>query len=127
MNFFKVWCLFVLNKESKRAVHYRKSVIYLCIHLHGKINIDVYNILLTVCCIQEILYGAEKDRNMLRIFRYHMLCYVHTDLLIDFLGEKVKALTKRKMFGKCFHSISRHVGKQLRIVSAKSRRGIFIQ
>ena len=40
----------VLNKESKRAVDYRKSVIYLCIHLQGKINTSVYNI-----------YGAEKD------------------------------------------------------------------
>ena len=95
----------VLNKESKRAVDYRKSVIYLCIHLQGKININVYNILLTVCYMQEILYGAEKDRNMLRIFRYHILCYVHTYLLIDFLGKKLKALTKRKMFEKYFHSI----------------------
>ena len=78
----------VLNKELKMAVDYRKSVIYLCIHLQGKINIDVYNILLTVCYMQEILYDAEKDRNMLRIFRYHMLCYVHTALLIDFLGKR---------------------------------------
>ena len=110
----------VLNKESKRAVDYRKAIIYLCIHLQGKINIDVYNILLTVCYMQEILYGAEKDRNMSRIFRYHLLRYVHTDLLIDFLGRKLNALTKRKMFEKYIHSISMHAGKQLRIVSGKS-------
>ena len=69
--------------------------------------------------MQEILYGTEKDRNMSRIFRYHMLCYVHSDLLIDFLGNKLKVLTKRKMFGKYFHSISRHAGKQLTIVPGK--------
>ena len=76
----------VLNKESKRAVDYRKAAMHLCIHLQGKINMDVYNILLTICYMQEILYGTEDDRNMSKIFRYHMLCYVHTDLLVDFLG-----------------------------------------
>ena len=77
---------------NQRAVDYRKAAMHLCIHLQGKINVDVYDILLTICYMQEILYGAEDDRNMSRIFRYHMLCYVHTDLLVDFLGKKLKAI-----------------------------------
>ena len=44
-----------LNKDSKRAVDYRKTAINLCIHLNGKIDNNIHEILLTGCNMQEIL------------------------------------------------------------------------
>ena len=36
------------------------------------------------------------------------------------VGKTPMSLTGRKLFGKYFHSLSRHAGKQLRIVCGKS-------
>ena len=58
-----------LNKDTKRAVDYRKTAINLSIHLIDKINNDIYQILLTGCNMQEILYAFEQERNMKLILR----------------------------------------------------------
>ena len=70
-------------RELKKAVNYRNPVINL--YIQGKINLNVYNILLTACYMLEIC--EEKEGNMPKILRYQMLSYIHTDLLIDFLGK----------------------------------------
>ena len=105
-----------LNKDSKRAVDYRKTAINLCIHLNGKIDNNIHEILLTGCNMQEILYACEEERNMTLILRYHLQSYIHTNLLMTLVGKTPKSLTGRKLFGKYFYSLSGHAGKQLRIV-----------
>ena len=109
-----------LNKDTKRAVDYRKTAINLSIHLKDKINNDIYQILLTGCNMQEILYAFEQERNMKLILRYHLQSCILTYLLIDLVRKKPKGITMRKLYGKYFHSLSRHAGKQLRIVCGKS-------
>ena len=44
------------RKETKRGVDYRKSLIKLTTALNGKVNNNVYQILLSLCEIQHILY-----------------------------------------------------------------------
>ena len=66
--------------------------------------------------MQEILYASEQERNMKLILRYHLQSY----LLIDLVRKMPKGITVRKLYGKYFHSLSRHAGKQLRIVCGKS-------
>ena len=60
-----------LNKDSKRAVDYRKTAINLCIHLNGKIDNNIHKILLTGCNMQKSLYACEEER-MTLILRYHL-------------------------------------------------------
>ena len=108
-----------LNKDTKRAVDYSKTA-NLSMHLKDKINNDIYQIILTGCNMQEILYASEQERNMKLILRYHLQSYIHTYLLIDLVGKKPKGITVRKLYGKYFHSLSRHAGKQLRIVCGKT-------
>ena len=95
-----------LNKDTKRAVDYRKTAINLSIHLKDKINNEIYQILLTGFNMQEILYASEQERNMKLILRYHLQSYIHTYLLIDLVGKKPKGIKVRKLFGKYFHSLS---------------------
>ena len=109
-----------LNKETKRAVDYRTTALNLCINLRDNIDNNIFNIISTGCEMQEILYAEEKDRNPQMILRYHLQSYIHFHLLISLVGNKPKSLTKRKLFGKYFHAIMRHAGKQLRIISGKS-------
>ena len=117
---FKDIVSLTLNKETKRAVDYRETALNLCINLKGKVNIDIYSIIQTGCEIQEMIYALQEERNVAMILRCHLKCYIHSHLLISLIGNKPKSLTKRKIFGKYFHAISRHAGKQLRIVCGKS-------
>ena len=67
--------------------------------------------------MQRILYANEKERDVATILRYHLASYVHADLLSELTLKKLKS---RRMFGKYYHSLIRHAGLQLRIVSGKS-------
>ena len=95
-----------LHKESKRAVDYRKAGIYLCLHLKGRININVYKILLSGCELQEMLYAGEEKRTLNSILRYQLQSYIHTYMLINLVGNNPKSLTRRKLYGKYFHAIN---------------------
>ena len=106
-----------LSRDNKRACDYRKAVIFMCVELNGKINETILCILSTACTMQRILYANEKERDVATILRYHLASYVHADLLSELTLKKLKS---RRMFGKYYHSLIRHAGLQLRIVSGKS-------
>ena len=52
------------NKEVKRGVDYRISLIYINQVLLGKIDKTVFAIFSTLCEIQKILYSSERERTM---------------------------------------------------------------
>ena len=56
------------QKELKRGVDYRRSLVYLNSKLNGKIDKTIFGILSTLCEIQRILYGEEREREQLKMF-----------------------------------------------------------
>ena len=72
----------------------------------GKINNDVYQILLSFREIQHILYLEEANRTIENILRLHNL--LHSWLLKYVVGPNPKGLTSRCFYGKYFHAIVCH-------------------
>ena len=108
------------RKETKRGVDYRKSLIKVTIALNGKINNDVYQILLSFCEIQHILYLEEANRTIENILRLHNQILLHSCLLKYVVGANPKGLTSRCFYGKYFHAIVCHSSSMYRIISGKS-------
>ena len=106
-------------KDAKRCVDYRLAFINICIHMKGKLPRNIYDIFLTGCEMQEILYAPDNERSMRNILRYCLKSYQHA-ILIKEIGLNLMKLRSRRIFGKYYHALVRHAGKQLRIVSGKS-------
>ena len=108
------------GKQAKRACDYRLSLVKLCIHLNGKIDHKIHELLRTMCDMQELLYLSDNERSKITILRYYTQWYQHTMNLKKLVGCKPKAnITQRKFYGKYFHALL-HAGMQLRIISGSS-------
>ena len=107
------------QKEIKRGVDYRKSLVKVVIALEGKINKDMYKIL-TLCEIQRILYAGEKERNAESVLRLHNMTFIHACLIREIIGSNVKTITERALWGKYSHALIYHSPIMYRIVSGKS-------
>ena len=96
------------QKECKRGVDYRKSLIKLNIALKGKINSDIFKILSTLCVIQDILSTDETQRSVENILRLNNQIFLHACLLKEVVGRKPKAMTSRLLRGEVFpcHNLS---------------------
>ena len=117
---FNNLCSVSLAKDAKRAVDYRKTFINICLQLKGHIPQKIYDIFLTGCEMQEILYASDNERDSRKILRYCLKAYQHSILLSEVVNLKPRKVTCRKLYGKYYHALVRHAGKQLRIVSGKS-------
>ena len=108
------------NKETKRGVDYRKSLVKLNIYLRGKINTTVFQILSTLCEIQGILYAAESERSIEKILRLDNQVFLHACLIKELVGSKTKSLTKRVLWGKYYRGIVCHAPIMYRLISGRS-------
>ena len=105
------------NKECKRGVDYRKSLIKIVSALDGKIDSIVHLILSTMCEIQELLYTSETNRTIEKILRLHNQCFLHMILLNKVVGLKTSPLTVRCFYGKYYHSLMAHSALMFRMIS----------
>ena len=108
------------NKETKRGVDYRKSLVKLNIYLRDKINTTVFQILSTLCEVQGILYAAESERSIEKILRLHNQIFLHACLIKELVRSKTKSLTKCVLWGKYYHAIVCHVPIMYRLISGRS-------
>ena len=69
------------DNSCKRGVDYRVSLIQLVVMLRNKINEQIYDILDTMCEIQEILYAGENKRSVETILRMHNQSFFHMMLV----------------------------------------------
>ena len=69
------------DKSCKRGVDYRVSLIQLVVMLRNKINEQIYDILDTMCEIQEILYAGENKRSVETILCMHNQTFLHMMLV----------------------------------------------
>ena len=96
-----------LNKEKKRGIDYRKTLIYLTIALYQTTTHDVRALLATLCEMVEIFYAQDRKRSPKLILRLHNLCWRHA-ILCQKVMTPTKALTIRKLFGIYFHACVSH-------------------
>lgn len=108
-----------LNKEKKRGVDYRKTLIYLTIALFEIVTRDVRALLATLCEMVEVFYAQDRKRCPKSILRLHNLCWRHATLCRKVLTPP-RALTSRKLFGIYFHACASHSAFLLRLVSHRS-------
>lgn len=108
-----------LNKEKKRGVDYRKTLIYLTIALFEIVTRDVRALLATLCEMVEVFYAQDRKRCPKSILRLHNLCWRHATLCRKVLTPP-RALTSRKLFGIYFHAYASHSAFLLRLVSHRS-------
>ena len=108
------------QKEVKRGVDYRRSLIMLNKVLKGKIDKTVFGILSTLCEIQRILYSSEKERSVHNILRLHNLVFLHKCYIDEVVGDVPKTMTARLLWGKYFHALVAHAAMMYRIISGKS-------
>lgn len=108
------------GKDTKRGCDYRIALVKLCILLKNKISPQVYEILITLCEIQRLLYAKEEKRTSSTVLHMNNIIFRHAIALNNFFGGKKLKLSNRKMFGKYYHAIVCHAGDQYRIISGRS-------
>ena len=109
-----------LNKDTLRCIDYRKATVLLCKVLHDN-TADENLVLLvdTLVEIYEILYADSELRSPRSVLRLHNITFIHGRLCVQ-LFHSPKAISKRKMFGKYFHSLITHAPILNRIISLRS-------
>ena len=95
------------GKECKRGSNYRLTLIYLCLQLNGKVDLEILDVLLTITEFQEIISSAESKRTSTLILRYHNVTSQHV-LLSNKVIQQPKSLTSQKLFGHYYHSVIVH-------------------
>ena len=110
----------ILNKDTLRCVDYRKAAVLLSKALHDTAAenslVQLVDTLVEIC---EILYADIELRSPRSVLRLHNLTFIHGRLCV-LLFYNPKAITKRKMFGKYFHSLTTHAPILNRIISLRS-------
>ena len=110
----------VLGKETLRCCDYRKAAILILLaleELHG--DRQLIELLRTIVEITEILYSDDSKRTSQAVLRLHNLAFIHGKVCTE-LFHTPKTMTRRKMFGRYFHSITSHAAILYRIVSLRS-------
>ena len=110
------------NKACKRGVDYRASLIKAVIWLKNKINDDLYDILETLCEIQELLYTSVENRTVEKILRLDNQTFLHMMLLKRVVKRNPLSpkMSSKKFYGKYLHAIVAHGPLMLRIISGIS-------
>ena len=109
-----------LKKDTIRGVDYRKATILLS-NTFEKVspNSDHHLLFNTAVQISEVLYSRETSRSQKKILRFHNLSFQHAVQCIDTFHTPT-SITKQKMFGRYFHSLSVHAPILYRQVALRS-------
>jgi len=110
----------VLNKNTLRCVDYRKATILLSQALRTtEVSENVKMIADTAVEICEMLYTREDRRSPRSILRLHNLTYLHGRLCSNAFHNP-RSMTKQKMFGQDYHSLTCHSATTYRLISLRS-------
>ena len=112
--------LTILKKDTIRGVDYRKATILLSNALDKVChNSNFFCLFNTAVQISEALYSSETDRCQRAILRFHNVTFQHAVLCTD-MFHTPKSISRRKMFGRYFHSLSTHAPIIYRQVAVRS-------
>ena len=109
-----------LKKDTIRGVDYRKATILLS-NTFDKVcpNSDLHRLLSTAVQISEVLYSRETSRSQKQILHFHNVSFQHSVQRIDTFHTPT-SITKQKMFGRYYHSLSVHAPILYRQVALRS-------
>ncbi|XP_066926551.1 uncharacterized protein [Clytia hemisphaerica] len=107
------------SKQVKRAKDYRQSLIDVIQLVKTKIEPDFLELMKQIAEIQEIAYADDKDRDIVKILRFHNVTFMHA-MLMKKLMPIGKKLTTRKLYGQYEHNIVREAAIQYRLVALTS-------
>ena len=110
-------CSSVLAKETLRGSDYRKAAILILLAMQecqpASALTAVLNTAVEIC---EILYSYPEKRTAKTVLRLHNLAFVHAKHCAKVFSSP-KTMTRRKMFGRYFHSLTTHSPLVHRIIS----------
>ena len=87
--------------------------------LIGKVRPKIQTLLDSLTELSELLYLPAQSRSPNLVLRLHNQAFIHAMTCKEVIGQP-KSLTSRKFYGRYWHSLTAHAGKQSRIISAKS-------
>ncbi|KAI8511919.1 AP-5 complex subunit zeta-1 [Branchiostoma belcheri] len=109
------------GKEMQRGVDYRKHLLTVTVKMATQDgNPKAIALLESLCNITHILYLGEQDRTNQQILRLANQTYLHGILVREVIGTETKSITKRKLYGQYWHSLTTHAPMLYRIVNLKS-------
>ena len=73
----------------------------------------------TLTEISRLLYLPAQSRSPRLVLRLYNTAFLHAMLCKEIIGQP-EILTSRKFYGRYWHSLTAHAGKQTRIISGKS-------
>ena len=85
----------------------------------GKVRPKIQTLLDSLTELSKLLYLPAQSRSPKLVLRLHNQAFIHAMICKEIIGQP-KALTSRKFYGRYWHSLTAHAGKQSRIISAKS-------
>ena len=119
----------VLNKEAIRCSDIRKDVLLMYIKL-TEVNADrtLIQLVSTAAELCELCYSHEYSRSPKRILYLYNVTFLHAHFRTK-LFSSPKTMTRRKEFGRYFHSIANHVPTiiSLRSVNSEQQERMFAQ
>ena len=108
------------GKEKRRGTDYRKGCIIVSKHMRGKWRESVQRIFDSMVEISKFCYAGALKRSPKTILRFHNQTFLHAMRCKMLVGNKPKALTRRKFYGRYFHSFTLHAPLVYRITSLSS-------
>ena len=110
----------VLSKDTVRCSDLHKAVILIYLKLK-ELNCDVQltELYRTAVEMSSFCYMHESQRTQRTILRMHNISFLHA-YLCTVLFSNPKSTTRRRMFGRFFHSLTVHAALLFRIISLRS-------
>ena len=87
--------------------------------LIGKVRPKIQTLLDSLTELSKLLYLPAQSRSPKLVIRLHNQAFIQAMTCKEVIGQP-KSLTSRKFYGRYWHSLTAHAGKQSRIISAKS-------
>ena len=110
----------LLSKETVRCSDLRKAIILIYLKLEQLKPDDILtNLYRTAVDISNLCYAHEEKRVQRSILCLHNRTFLHA-YYCSVLFSNPKSMSRRRMFGRYFHSLTTHASLLLRIISLRS-------
>lgn len=107
------------TKEKLRGADYRLCCIVLALHLGSNCRLSIRRLLYSLAELCELLYTPSDKRIARFILRLHNVTFSHV-VAIRTVFKITEVLTRRKLYGIYYHSITCHAPFTSRLISLSS-------
>ena len=107
------------TKEKLRGADYRLCCIVLALHLGSNCRLTIRRLLYSLAELCELLYAPSDKRTPRFILRLHNVTFCHM-VAVRKVFSNPEILTRRKLYGIYYHSITCHAPFTSRLISLSS-------